>query len=41
MAAAPLWDGNDPAAIERGAALLARGELLAVPTETATPTPSR
>ena len=33
-AAGQLWDGNDPAAIERGAALLARGELLAFPTET-------
>lgn len=33
-ASAQVWDGNDPAAIERGAALLARGELLAFPTET-------
>ena len=32
--AARIWDGNDPAAIERGAELLARGELLAFPTET-------
>ena len=32
--AATIWDGADPAAIERGAERLAAGELLAFPTET-------
>jgi L-threonylcarbamoyladenylate synthase len=32
--AATIWDGSDPAAVERGAARLAQGELLAFPTET-------
>ncbi|HSN32079.1 MAG TPA: L-threonylcarbamoyladenylate synthase [Ideonella sp.] len=32
--AATIWDGSDPAAVERGAERIAAGELLAFPTET-------
>lgn len=31
---ATIWDGNDPAAVERGAERIAAGELVAFPTET-------